>query len=199
MYLLWSMQRINTLWRLSVPWKSIEIGRHGIAFGDTDNFDSSASFSAQISELCVTGSCEFINIPTTFFNVYTEQWKSWNSYTSHDLKYIIIHVHIWIRMRVLWFLHTSAHIYFLSLPNCVYSNLLQCALFLCTRLFCTVFYLAIYAWNLCLYIYKNMPRRLCLFGVVVTMQTWVRSQPGPCGIPCDPGTVPFSLQCVSFL
>ena len=24
----------------------------------------------------------------------------------------------------------------------------------------------------------------------VTKKTWVRSQPGPCGIPCDPGTVP---------
>ena len=131
-----------------------------------DDFDSFASISARTSVIFVTGSHEFINILTTFFNVYTEQWTSWNSYTSHDLKYIIIHVHNWIRMRVLWFLRTSAHIFFLSLPNCVYSNLLQYALFLCARFFCSVLYVGINAWNLCLYIYKNMPRMLCLFEVV---------------------------------
>jgi len=27
----------------------------------------------------------------------------------------------------------------------------------------------------------------------VTVRTWVRSQPGPCGIPCDPGTVVFQF------
>ena len=31
----------------------------------------------------------------------------------------------------------------------------------------------------------------------VTMQSWVRTNPGPCGITCDPGRVPFSLQSVS--
>jgi len=31
----------------------------------------------------------------------------------------------------------------------------------------------------------------------VTMQMWVRTQPGPCGITCDPGTLPFPNQGVS--
>jgi len=110
-YDLWNINKWNEM-KQSVPWKSIDIGRHGTPFGDTDDFDSSASISARTSVKCVTGSHEFINILTTFFNVYTEHWTSLNSYTSHDLKYIIIHVHNWIRMRVLWFLRTSAHIFF---------------------------------------------------------------------------------------
>ena len=150
----------------TVPLKSIDIGRHGIGYRDTDGFASFASFSAPASAVCVTDCYDFINILPTFFNVYTEQWKRWNSYTPHDLKYIIVHVHIWIRMSVLRFLHTSANIYFLSPTNCIYSNLLQYALFLCTRFFCSVLYVGISAWNLYLYMYKNIRMGLCVIEVV---------------------------------
>ena len=72
--------------------------------------------------------------------------------------------HIWIQMRVLWCFRTSACIYFLSSPNCIYSNLLRDVLFLRTSLCYSVFYVGISAWNQSLYIYKNtdIPKRLCL-------------------------------------
>lgn len=71
-------------------------------------------------------------------------------------------------MRVLWCFPTSACIYFLSSPNCIYSNLLRDVLFLRTSLCYSVFYVGISAWNQSLYIYKNtdIRKRLCLIEVV---------------------------------
>jgi len=71
-------------------------------------------------------------------------------------------------MLVLWCFPTSARIYFLSSPNCIYSNLVQDVLFLCTNFCYSVFFVGISAWNQFLCIYKNTDicKRLCLIEVV---------------------------------
>jgi hypothetical protein len=107
-------------------------------------------------------------------------------YITRFKEYIIIRLRIWIQMRVLWCFHTSARIYFLSSPNCIYSNKLPDALFLSTSFCCSVFFVGISAWNIYLYISKNIdiPKTLVSLRWSVIMQTWVRSQLGPYGIPC---------------
>jgi hypothetical protein len=121
----------------------------------------------------------------------TSQGKLKEGYSKslHELRYIIIHLHVWIQMRGLWCFHTSACIYILSLPNCTYTalrNLLPDALFLCISFCYSVFYVGIRTWNyLYLHIYK--------------IQTYLRGMSYSAGLaPCRRG-FDRSLVYVRFL